>query len=60
MPVPFDILERRSTVQSNEERCRNCGAASSGPLCGPCQQDEMLEQAQLATAAGGRGMRCND
>lgn len=47
-------------MQSNEQRCRNCGAASDGPLCGPCEQDEMLERAQLATVGAGRGMRCND
>jgi hypothetical protein len=47
-------------MRSFEQRCRNCGAATAGnELCAPCEQDRLLEQAQLASGER-RGMRCTD
>jgi len=41
-------------------RCTNCGAATTKPLCAPCTQDRIYEQAQLAAVSAGKGMRCID
>lgn len=42
-----------------ETRCRNCGAQTSAPLCAACEQDRLLQQAQLEQFAR-RGLRCID
>jgi hypothetical protein len=34
---------------ATEQRCRDCGAPSTGALCAPCEQDRLLEQTQLKT-----------
>ncbi len=45
-----------------EQRCIDCGRpVPARALCPACEQDRMIEQSQLASAASsGKGLRCND
>jgi hypothetical protein len=40
-------------------RCSNCDAKTDAPLCAPCEQDRILDQAQLAYGLS-CGLRCFD
>lgn len=44
-----------------DARCTNCGRPATATLCPPCEQDRMLEQAQMeGRRTLGLGMPCND
>ncbi len=45
-----------------ESRCVDCGRPVLGRvLCPACEQDRMMQQSELASAASsGKGLRCND
>jgi len=45
-----------------ERRCADCGRpVPQRSLCSQCEQDRMLQQSQLASAASaGKGLHCND
>jgi uncharacterized OB-fold protein len=45
-----------------ELRCPDCGrAVPLAALCAACEQDRVMEQAQLSASASlGKGLRCND
>ena len=45
-----------------EQRCEDCGRpVASRALCAACEQDRMMQQSELASAAAsGKGLHCND
>src|SRR5438067_347379 len=51
---------RKERTMHLNQRCANCGAATTQALCAPCTQDKIIEQAQLATATAGKSIHCID
>src|SRR5579884_3435470 len=41
------VFLRRCQMRCHEQRCCNCNAPTNAAFCPPCEQDRLLEQAQL-------------
>lgn len=44
-------------IIAQQQRCRNCGTPTDATFCAPCDQDRLLEQAQISAESRG-GLRC--